>query len=329
MARHVCHNCGATVAGDEQFCPTCGSFLGEEEEPATDDYEQFELGAAPPPPAQSAAVRPGAAIVCPSCGTPNTPGNRHCEECGARLSQGPLPAAPRPAVQATAGVRAVVAIAGLLLGVILIALLFRVFDGDDPGTITVPADDDATTTTATPVEPTVLDPLDVSCTVEGLGSFICENLISGTDNEFQVNWNDLVEDDQTLSITIRFRLAVAITEIQWSNIEGDETRFRRNFRARSLSISADDSVTPVQFELQNTPGTQRLPFAAVNTNQVTITVESAWPAELFEENIFSELAIDEIEVVGRPARPTAPSPNATTGTTGISVPDETTSTTTP
>src|SRR5690606_15201248 len=115
MARHVCPNCGATVTGDEQFCPTCGTFMGYDDEPTgEDEYERFELGAAPPPREPT---------ICPSCGAANAPGNRHCEECGARLSQGPLPAAPRPAVQATAGVRAVIAIGGPLLGAANIALL--------------------------------------------------------------------------------------------------------------------------------------------------------------------------------------------------------------
>src|SRR5690606_32914342 len=127
------------VTGDEQFCPTCGTFMGYDDEPTgEDEYERFELGAAPPP---------REPIICPSCGADNAPGNRHCEECGARLSQGPLPAAPRPAVQATAGVRAVIAIGGLLLGVIIIALLFQLFTGDDEPETTAAADGDETTST--------------------------------------------------------------------------------------------------------------------------------------------------------------------------------------
>ena len=51
MARHVCPNCGATVTGDEQFCPTCGAYMGyEEDQGYEDDYERFELGSPPPPP---------------------------------------------------------------------------------------------------------------------------------------------------------------------------------------------------------------------------------------------------------------------------------------
>src|SRR5688572_33503555 len=94
--------------------------MAYEDEPGyEEDYERFDLGSPPPPSYRDP-------VICLSCGAQNAPTNRHCEECGARLSQGPLPAAPRPAVQATAGVRAVIAIGGLLLGVIVIALLFQI-----------------------------------------------------------------------------------------------------------------------------------------------------------------------------------------------------------
>lgn len=313
MARHVCPNCGATVTGDEQFCPTCGAYMGyEEDQGYEDDYERFELGSPPPPPSYREPV------ICPSCGAQNAPTNRHCEECGARLSQGPLPAAPRPAVQATAGVRAVIAIGGLLLGVIVIALLFQLFSGGDEATATSVVASETTSTTLQIVEPDVLDPLDVECTPEGLGSFICENLISGSDALYQVDWADLEERGESVTIRIEFRSAVAINRINWRNISNDDTRFRRNFRARSLTISSDDSLADAQIELQNIPGTQQIDFSSLSTHQVTITINTAWPAEVVDGQVFRELAIDEIEVIGRPA---------TTGTTGTTAPDDTTDTT--
>lgn len=325
MARHVCSECGATVSGNEQFCPTCGTFLSYPDEPGADtEYEHFELGETPPP-ADIPPSRLPARVVCPSCGTENLATNRHCEECGARLSQGPLPAAPRPAVQATAGVRAVIAIGGLLLGVILIALIFQIFGGDDDPDSTLPPTAESTSTTVSPVQVGLLEPLDVECNVEGIGSFICENLISGSEALYQINWPDHVDSGETLSVTIRFRTAVAITRIDWRNIANDETRFRRNYRARALTISADDSFSDVQADLQNLPGVQEIEFASTNTNQVTITVDSAWNAEIIEDNVFTELAIDEIQVIGRPATATT-NPTETTGT---SVPGETTPTSAP
>lgn len=311
MSRQVCRNCGATVIDDDQFCPTCGEFLAHEDEPGN-TVEQFELSPVPPPPAVTAARRPGAAIICPSCGTTNSPTNRHCEECGARLSQGPLPAAPRPAVQATAGVRAVVAIAGLLLGVVVIALIFRLFSDD--------ANPTDTTTSATPTstsltvqEPDVLNVLDATCSAEAVGSFICENLISSTDTEYQTNWADLQDAGETLTITIQFRQGVRISAILWTNLS-DEVRFQQNFKARSLAVLADDSRTPQQFELQNTPGEQSLLFSSLFTNKLIIEVQSAYPAVLAEDNVWTELAIDEIQILGVPATGTAPTDSTTDST---------------
>jgi len=61
VASRKCDHCGASVAADEQFCPNCGSFLDPlEPKPARGrenvisvssdgNYEEFELGAPPPP----------------------------------------------------------------------------------------------------------------------------------------------------------------------------------------------------------------------------------------------------------------------------------------
>ncbi|MFP3914009.1 MAG: double zinc ribbon domain-containing protein [Actinomycetota bacterium] len=316
MARHVCPSCGATVTGDEQFCPTCGTFLQHEEEmPVEDEYETFELGSGPPP-------APGGPVLCPSCGAENSPTNRHCEECGARLAQGPLPAAPRPAVQATAGVRAVIAIGGLLLGVIIIALLFQLFGGDDTSPDTTPVATATTATTFQVDEPEVLDPLDVTCSEDGLGEFVCQNLTDGADSLYQVNWEELEAAGETLTITIRFRSAVAISRIDWTNITNNDTRFQRNYKARALTITSDDSLSDTQIDLQNIPGTQQVEFTSLNTHQVTIEVQSAWPAQLIDGQVFEEIAIDEIEVIGRPAA------NGAAGTT-TTAPGDTTDTTAP
>lgn len=321
MARHVCPNCGATVSGNEQFCPTCGTFLEYEDEgPGEEEYETFELGAGPPP-------SPRDPVICPSCGADNAPTNRHCEECGARLSQGPLPAAPRPAVQATAGVRAVIAIGGLLLGVIIIALLFQLFGGDDeesPQATAAPGD--TTSTTLQIAEPAVLDPLDVQCSSEGVGEFVCQNLTSGSDALYQVNWEELEANGETLTITIRFRSAVAISRIDWTNITNDDTRFQRNYKARALTISSDDSLSDTQIDLQNIPGAQQVDFASLNTHQVTIQVNSAWPAQLIDEQVFSEMAIQEIEVIGRPAEGGATTPTTEGADTTTTTPQDTTTT---
>lgn len=343
MASQTCEQCGAIVAGDEQFCPSCGAFMDpmtaphprprsgsrggnvisvSSDGPSDPAYEDFSLDPAPPP-REDAPPRPtrtsgggngnAGPVDCPSCGALNPGNNRHCQECGARLRQGPLPTAPRPAVQATAGVRAALAISGLLLGVILIALFFNIFTGDpSEGT------GSSTTTSTTVVQPQETGPIEIleqTCTPEGIGSFICANLTSGTSDEYQVSWEE--NREQGITIELSFLQPMAITEIRWTNIE-DATRFQQNYRAQSITILAQDSVAgPVPARLQDQQGTQIVPYSALNTTTLVIQIVDAYQAERVDDNIFDELAIDEIEVIGRPVQ-------APTGTT---IPSDTSSTT--
>ncbi len=316
MVSHTCDQCGANVAADEQFCPNCGSFIdpmkptrppasGQVISVSSDgNYEEFSLEERPPTEdvddSRQVATATASATSCPSCGAGNPPTNRHCQECGARLTQGPLPTAPRPAVQATAGVRAALAISGLLFVVIVIALIFNVFGGDGTAADTTVS---ATTTTQPGVqEPTVIDILDQECSPEGLGSLTCGNLTSGNDNEYQVNWEDIQAEEGNVTIKLIFRQPMVVTRIDWSNIE-DPTRFRRNYRARGLTIDAQGSLTQVPHELEDTPGLQTINYATLNANWIEITIQSAYQAEVVDGNVFRELAIDEITVWGRPANP--------------------------
>lgn len=347
MASQTCEHCGAIVASDEQFCPSCGTFIdpmttprprsrppaansgnvisvsSDGPSPADEGpYEEFSLEKPPPeearpptPPSGNGGGNGGGGEVsCPSCNAVNPANNRHCQECGARLRQGPLPTAPRPAVQATAGVRAALAISGLLLGVILIALFFNIFTGDDTAT------PDSTTTTSTTLqvveEPGPIEILDQSCDPQGIGSLICANLTNnafGQGNEYQVSWEETAENG--VKITLTFFEQMAISQIQWVNIE-DPTRFRQNYRASSIVIQAQDSLTPTPAALVDQPGTQVIPYSALNTATLEITVVDTFQAEVLEDNVFDELAIDEIVVIGRPViAPTGTTAPADTGTT--------------
>ena len=217
------------------------------------------------------------------------------------MRQGPLPTAPRPAVQATAGVRAALAISALLFAVVVIALLFNVFNG--PGgeaSTTVSAGD--STTLGTSAEIAQIEVISVECTPPGIGSFVCENLISGTEDEYQVTYEEVIEADEKVVIKLIFREPMTVTRIDWTNL-ADDVQFRRNYRARGITIAAQGNPQAIPVELEDSPGLQTIAFAAVETTEVEITIESAYLAELVEGNSFRELAIQEIAVFGR--RPTS------------------------
>ncbi|MGI9609992.1 MAG: hypothetical protein ACR2NL_06830, partial [Acidimicrobiia bacterium] len=238
MASRTCDQCGNQVALDEQFCPSCGNFL----DPLTPDhqhapdnvitvnsdgnYEEFDLGDEPPveAPEGEEAPEPRRTTTCPSCGALNPPTNRHCQECGARLSQKALPTAPRPAVQATAGVRAALAISGLLFLVIIVALVFNWIGGDGTTDTTIEA---ATTTSQTVAELGPIEVLSSECTPEGIGAFVCDNLTAGIGLEYQITWEDLAEGENVV-IRLTFRQPMTVTRVDWSNLE-DATRFKQNY----------------------------------------------------------------------------------------------------
>ena len=310
-----CHQCGAEVAKDEQFCPNCGAFIDPltESRPNPSEkvisvssdggYEEFALGAAPPeedpeperPAAKSAPVR---TVACPSCGAANPPNNRHCQECGARLSQAPLPTAPRPAVQASAGVRAAMAISGLLFVVVLVALLFNFLGGgdEDPSGTTIATSE---TTQPTTEELGPIQIIRTDCTPEDaiVGSFVCDNLVDGTDSEFQVSWLEKPEGE-SVTIRLTFPTPTTVQQISWTNI-ADDTRFRQNYRARGLVITANNNPAEFPKELEDVPGQQDFAFAAVNANWIQFEIETAWLPEVVDGNAFDELAIVEIAVIGR------------------------------
>ncbi len=322
MVSQTCDQCGATVASDEQFCPNCGAFIdplkphshpplpappsGNVISVSSDgNYEEFSLESTPPEVEQATGrpARNAKTTTCPSCGAVNPASNRHCQECGARLDQAPLPTAPRPAVQATAGVRAALAISGLLFLVILVALFFNIFNGDGTAGETTLAE--TTTTAPVVIEPSEIEIIDQTCTPEGIGSLTCSNLTSSTDAEYQINWEELSQAEGDVTIRLTFRQPMVVTRIDWQNIE-DPTRFRQNYKARGLVIDADGSISEVTHELDNTPGLQTVTYATLDANWIEITIQSAWPAELVDDNIWQEIAINEITVWGRPANATTP-----------------------
>lgn len=335
MTTRICPNCGSGVESDEEFCPTCGEFVGTEETSTEPSPERFELGSAPPPPESTpppVEPVPEEPIICSICGTTNPPTNRHCEECGARLSQSPLPSAPRPSVQVTAGVRAVIALGALLVGVFFVVLLFQLFGGDDEdpaaATTTLSEEAQATSTVAPPTTVQTVAPINAAnaeCDPPGLGDLTCANLIDGDPStEYQIDYAELA-DGEPVTITLTFRQPMTVTRIDWYNIPAtQEARFRRNLKAQSISVTSDSSPAEVPISLDNVPQAQNLTYSAMSTNRLVISVTAAYPGETVEgEAPFTELAIADITVIGRPAPATGITTGPATTGAGDSAPSTT------
>jgi hypothetical protein len=269
-----------------------------------DLYEPFDLEGEPAGDAtQSRSVRtesvrgtppatPGpAAVPCPSCGTPNPRTNRHCESCGARLAQAPLPVAPQPMLRTTAGARALMVLAGVILTVVVLALVFNVFGGEEEAASTTSSTTTTTTATLNIVE---LAPIRADCSSE-LADFPCSALY---DDDPDNSWN-ATEGGVGTEITFFFSPPVQITEMFIHNLE-DEERFMRNARMKGIEIVIDDLPQATVTELLDTNDPQRVQIRSLRTSSLTVRITSAYPGQSWNGlEPFRELAAREITFYGR------------------------------
>lgn len=281
--------------------------MAKDKDPFDDLFEPFELEDGPPPPGTEPAAPPpepkqkppqASAPVeqaaCPSCGAFNPAYNRHCEQCGARLTQEPLPVAPAPMVRSTPGGRALSVLTAVVLVVALFALLFNVFrSGDDEETAQTTT---STTTTAAP-SVTEIQPTDVVASSQIADSYSDSNLIDG---DFETEWQATSED----GITIEFRWAqpVQIKYLEIYNIV-DQDRFLRNYRIEGYNITVDDlpGVTYRNTLKDQADGPQRIEIASIETTSLTLEILSSFASQaLGGEIAFSEVVVAEIKFFGTP-----------------------------
>jgi len=246
-------------------------------------------GSGPPSREQPAVPDQGFALPCSSCGAPNPPDNRHCESCGARIGQAGMPIAPQPMLRTTAGARALMVLAGVILSVALLALVVNVFKGGDEAAATT-----TTTTTSIPVEIKALAPVSTRCSSQ-LADYPCTAL---TDTDLDNRWN-ATEGGVGAELTFLFSPPVQITELFIDNVQNEES-FRRNARAKGLEITTDDIVQSIIVELDDTNAPQKVQIGSIRTSSLTIKITSAYPGQVYEgKEPFPELAMQQITFYGR------------------------------
>lgn len=282
--------------------------MSDERDDQFDDlFEPFELSDGPPvdEPEPSAPARRSAAttapvtattaanVMCPSCGSVNPGYNRHCEHCGARLSQDPLPVAPPPMSRTSPGARALGVLAAVVLVVALAVLIFNVFRGGGDGS----ADSTSSTTSSTSTLPPVVTevfPTQVEASSE-LAGFEASNLIDG---DPETSWNDDSARGRDAVLTFRFARPVSLAEIEFQNLSGDE-RFKRNYKIQGFSITVDDLAIEINERLANTNEPQRVSIASVETTELIIRVLSTYAAEpAGNAPPFDELALQDVRFFG-------------------------------
>ncbi len=300
MARHTCTNCGASFS-NERFCPTCGAWVDPLETGEGND-EEFVLGEAP---AEDAAWEPPMVTAaqqttpCPSCGAANPASNRHCEECGARLSRQQLPVAPQPPVGTSAGLRAVIAVSAVLIVVFVGAAIFNALQGGPSPASETTAAADATSTTAGQTRLRRINPIGVDCSSTAEG-FSCDNLIARRNDQ---GWNNDSSSDEPIEFVFTFAPEVALEQVVLKNAT-DEERFTRNARVQGFVIETDDMGGPVETNvIPDASGPHVINVATVGTAELTFRVTSTYPGEALDANRgpYDTLLIMGFEFYGRPA----------------------------
>ncbi len=297
-------------------------------DPIDDLFEPFELGEPPPttsttpqtpstPPPPPAGVGVAATtptttgevprqqhvtttneqptdVACPACGARNPAFNHHCERCGARLSQDPMPIAASPSARTSAGGRALGVLAAVVLIVALVALVVNIFRGDDESAA-LPEPTESTTTTAAPVIVTEIFPTSVKASSQYSDRFGPENLIDG---DPETRWNDDGLRGVGAWLEFTFARPVQITEIEFQNVTDDEA-FRRNYKIQGYTITVNDLNVPISGRLVNSNEPQRVRVASLETYTLRIEVTTTHLAEPVDDKPpFDELALEEVRFFG-------------------------------
>jgi len=202
-----------------------------------------------------------------------------------------LPVAPQPLLRTTAGARALMVLAGVILVVALLALAVNVFRGRGD---TAAESSSTTTTTSVPLDIVQLRPIRVHCTSE-LVDYPCSAL---TDDDPDNSWNAR-DGGVGVVVTFLFSPPVQISEVYIHNLE-DQERFLRNARMKGVEIVIDDLPQATIFELADSNEPQRVSLRSLRTSSVQLTITSAYPGQSFEgREPFRELAAQEILFYGR------------------------------
>jgi hypothetical protein len=233
-------------------------------------------------------------VTCPSCGAQNPEFNHHCERCGSRLSQDPMPIAPAPAARSSAGGRALGVLAAVVLVVALVALMMNIFRGGEAD-VAGPETDPSSSTTTVLIPTIEITAASASASSQVADSFGPENLIDGNPD---TRWNDDSQRGVGAWLEFTFATPVQIREIELQNIMDNES-FKRNYKIQGYTITVNDLNVPISGRLANSNEPQTVKIASLETITLRIEVTTTHPAEPVGENPpFNELALQGVRFFG-------------------------------
>lgn len=98
------------------------------------------------------------------------------------------------------------------------------------------------------------------------------------------------------SMALTFAAPVTVTAIEvWNGYQRSEDHFKKNARARKVSISVD-GAEPVELSLKDAQGSQKLALPRpVSTRSLTLTIQEAYPGTKYDDLVLSELRVWDAE----------------------------------
>lgn len=236
----------------------------------------------------------GDVVGCPSCGAQNPAYNHHCERCGSRLSEDPMPVAPAPQSRSSAGGRALGVLAAVVLLVALVALTMNIFRGGEAEQ--AGPDTSSSSTTTTVLVPTVeLFAASASASSQVAESFGPDNLIDGNP---ETRWNDDSQRGVGAWLEFTFATPVQIREIVLQNVTDNE-KFKQNYKIQGYTITVNDLNVPISGRLANSNEPQTVKIASLETFTLRIEVTTTHPAEPVDDKPpFDELALEAVQFFG-------------------------------
>lgn len=223
--------------------------------------------------------------TCPSCRKPIPANPDTCPHCGSALIQ---EKAPDTTLVRQLRVFVIVALT-------VMAILFTSGRTGEGEAVTTSTTSSSVPTTTQPIE-NLIPLFTIECSYPGLNGFGCDNLGRTDETEYQLNWIGRT-DDTNVTIRLTFFEPMVVSRILWRNIS-DPVRFRQNYRAQGLLISSQDGSIVQPISLKDDPGLQQIQYGSDGTSWIEIEVVNAYLAQVVEENVYGELAITSIEVLG-------------------------------
>jgi hypothetical protein len=91
-----------------------------------------------------------------------------------------------------------------------------------------------------------------------------------------------------------------VRSIEWVNLAEGE-RFLRNYRAKTIVVKdSSPNAAELPLSLEDRAGSQVLEYVSFRTLSLELRVTDVYAAQEVGGNVYSELAVQGIRVIGRP-----------------------------